>query len=258
MVGLARLGLKTGFIGKVACDREGKLLLEDFRLEGIDLSGIRVDKNGRSGVAMGFVDENGERALYIDAGVNDTIKNTELEMNYASRAKLLHLTSFVGEQSFQAQKRLVEKIPRSVKVSFDPGTLYARRGYTQLESIIKRAFVLMPNSIELRLLTGLADYKKGAELFLEKGVKIVAVKVGSKGCYVTDKKGGHLIEAFRVKVVDTTGAGDAFDAGFLYGLLSGRGLCECGKLGNFVASRCIMKIGARTGLPHLEDLHILG
>jgi ribokinase len=58
-------------------------------------------------------------------------------------------------------------------------------------------------------------------------------------------------------VVDTTGAGDAFCAGFLYGLISGKGLYECGRIGNFVASRCIMKMGARPGLPHVEDLKLL-
>ena len=61
-----------------------------------------------------------------------------------------------------------------------------------------------------------------------------------------------------MKVVDTTGAGDAFDAGFLYGLIKGKSLYECGRIGNFVASRCVMKIGARAGLPHLKDLGLLG
>jgi len=59
---------------------------------------------------------------------------------------------------------------------------------------------------------------------------------------------------YKVEAVDTTGAGDAFCAGFIYGLIRGRDLYECGKLGNFVASRCISKMGARTGLPKLEDL----
>jgi ribokinase len=74
---------------------------------------------------------------------------------------------------------------------------------------------------------------------------------------VTDGKKDHLIEAFKVKVVDTTGAGDAFCAGFLYGLINGKSLYECGRIGNFVASRCIMKMGARPGLPRLEDLKLL-
>jgi ribokinase len=74
---------------------------------------------------------------------------------------------------------------------------------------------------------------------------------------VTDGKEAHLIEPFKVNVVDTTGAGDAFSAGFLYGLVNDQDLCQCGRLGNFVASRCVTKVGARTGLPTLSDLDVL-
>ena len=104
---------------------------------------------------------------------------------------------------------------------------------------------MMPNAVELELLTGEKDYCKGADALIGKGVKIVAVKLGGDGCYVTDGRERHLIEAFKVKVVDTTGAGDAFCAGFLYGLLNNKSLYECGRLGNFVASRCVMKMGAQ-------------
>ncbi|MBX5327752.1 MAG: carbohydrate kinase family protein [Candidatus Bathyarchaeota archaeon] len=254
IVGLARLKCKVGFIGKVASDREGEMLVEDFRREGVDTSGIVHVNDGRSGVVMGFVDEKGERALYVDPGVNDAIGFEEIDKKYAFQTKFLHLTSFVGEKSFQAQRKLVEALPKTVKVSLDPGELYARKGIAKLEPMISKAFVLMPNQAELKLLTKMNDYEKGTELLLEKGVRVVAVKLGSKGCYVTDGKEKHLIKPFKVQVIDTTGAGDAFCAGFLYGLLRNKSLYECGKLGNFVASRCIMKIGARPGLPSLEDL----
>jgi ribokinase len=257
IVGLARLGCKVGFIGKVANDREGKMLLEDFRREGVNTKGIIRAETGRSGTVMGFVDEKGERALYVDPGVNDTISFEEIDVGYACQAKFIHLTSFVGEKSFEAQKRLVENLPKNVKVSLDPGELYARKGIKALNPILKRTFVFMPNSRELALLTGMEDYVKGAEKMLELGVKVVAVKLGGRGCYVTDGRENHHVEAFKVQIVDTTGAGDAFCAGFIYGLLNGKSLKECAKLGNFVASRCIMKMGARTGLPRLEDLKML-
>ncbi len=256
VVGLARLGCKVGFIGKVADDREGRMLLKDFRRECVDTSGIIIAKRGRSGTAMGFVDEKGERALYVDPGVNDMIEFKEINKEYAFKTKFLHLTSFIGEKPFQAQKKLIEPLPKNVKISLDPGELYARKR-AMLEPIIEKTFVLMPNAKELELLTGMVDYRRGAEALLKKGVKIIAVKLGSKGCHITDGKESHLIEAFKVKVVDTTGAGDAFCAGFLYGLIHGKSLQECGRIGNFVASRCIMKMGARTGLPHLEDLELL-
>jgi len=253
IVGLARLGCKVGFIGKIADDREGKMLVKDFCREGVDTKGITHAKRGRSGAVMGFVDEKGERALYIDPGVNDTIEFNEINMEYAFQTRFLHLTSFVGEKSYQTQKRLIEALPQTVKLSFDPGELYARKG-SILEPIIEKTFVLMPNFNELELLTKTADYRKGADVLLKKGVEIVAAKFGRKGCYVTDGRENHLIDAFKVKVVDTTGAGDAFCAGFLYGLISDKSLYECGRLGNFVASRCIMKMGARPGLPTIKDL----
>ena len=257
-VGLARLGCKVGFIGKVGCDKEGDSLVNDFRKEGVDVNGTIREKHGKSGSVLGFVDKKGARALYIDSGVNDTITFDEINVEYASQAQFLHLTSFVGEKSFQTQKRLLAALPKSVRVSFDPGVLYARKGFAYLEPIIKKTYVLMPNAIELELLTGEPDYCKGADFMVGRGVKIVAVKLGGDGCYVTDGRERHLIEPFKVKVVDTTGAGDAFCAGFLYGLINGKSLFECGRVGNFVASRCVMKLGARAGLPFGKDLKLLG
>jgi len=254
IVGLARLGCKVGFIGKVADDREGKILLEEFRREGVDRIGVAVARKGRSGMVMGFVDQNGERALYVDPGVNNQVKLDEKNKVYASQTRFLHLTSFVGEESFQTQKKILEATPEDVMVSLDPGALYARKGLAALGSIVNRTFVLMPNSGELELMTGKADYRGGAKAMLKRGVKVIAVKLGSRGCYVTDGKQGHNVEAFKVRVVDTTGAGDAFCAGFLYGLIKHKGLEDCGRIGNFVASRCTTRMGARVGLPTLDDL----
>jgi ribokinase len=254
MVALARLGCKVSFIGKVGADDEGRMLLESFCEEGVDTTMVIRARHGRSGTATGFVDRSGQRALYIDPGVNDEIELGELSTEFASRTKFLHLTSFVGEKSLQVQEKLLKALPEQVRVSFDPGIIYARLGLKKLKPIIKRAFVMMPNAIELRLLTGKADYRRGAESLLNDGVSLVAVKLGAKGCYVTDGKERHLIQTYKVRVVDTTGAGDAFSAGFLYGLIKNKTILNCGKIGNLVASRCIMRVGARAGLPRIEDL----
>jgi ribokinase len=252
VVGLARLELKTGFIGKVASDREGKFLLDEFRKEGVDINYISVMEKGRSGTVIGFIDPKGDRALYVDPGVNDQIDFRDVNLDYISDTRFLHLSSFVGEKPFKAQKQLIEQLS-SVKISFDPGAIYSRKGLDAIKPIIKRSYVMFPNGIEVKLLTG-QDYREGAETFIKLGADFVAVKLGKRGCYVTDGKESHLIEAYRVETVDTTGAGDAFCAGFLYGLIKRKDLYECGKLGNFVASRCISKMGARTGLPRLVDL----
>jgi len=255
IVGLARLGLKTGYIGKVADDREGQLLLDDFRREGVNTDGIIIVKTGRSGVVTGYVDRKGERALYVDPGVNDSLEFREVNVEYASRAKLLHITSFVGEKPFEAQKRLVNKLPDG-GVSFDPGEIYTVKGLAALKPLIKRSLVVFPNENEVKMLTG-ESHEKGSKALLREGARIVAVKLGGRGCYVTNGRESHLIKPYKTEVVDTTGAGDAFCAGFLYGLIKKKDLHECGKLGNFVASKCIAKIGARTGLPKQEELQVL-
>jgi len=253
VVGLTRLGLKTGYIGKVTTDREGQFLLRDFEKEGVDTKGIVVAKTGRSGVVIGFVDRKGERALYIDPGVNSTITLDEINPQYANNTNFMHVTSFAGEKAFKVQKKLVKSLSKDVKLSLDPGNLYAEKGLAALKPIIEPCYVIFPNENELELLTG-EGYEKGAKTLLDEGIRIVAVKLGSKGCYVTDGKEKHLIPRYPVKVVDTTGAGDAFCAGFLYGLNKNESLEKCGKLGNFVASRCIAKIGARPGLPRRSEL----
>jgi ribokinase len=251
-VGLARLGLEIGFIGKVSDDREGKLLIGDFEKEDVDTNGIVILRGGRSGVVTGFVDKKGERALYVDPGVNDLLRFEEIDLRYAQNTEFLHLTSFVGEKSFRAQKNLIKALS-NVRVSFDPGELYTRRGLASLQPMIKRSAVLFLNRNEMKVLTG-EGYEKGSKILIKKGAGIVAVKLGKKGCYVTDGKENHMVEPYKVKVVDTTGAGDAYCAGFLYGLMKNKDLHECGRLGNFVASRCITKAGAREGLPKVSDL----
>lgn len=257
IVGLARLGCKVGFIGKVGCDRESKMILQDFCVEGVDTKGIIQAVQGKSGSVLGFVDKNGERALYVDSGVNDTITFDELNQEYFSKTSFLHLTSFVGEKSFQVQKRSLDLISESTKVSFDPGILYANKGYNAMEPILKKTYVLLPNAIELKLLTGKTNYREGAAFLIKRGIEIVAVKLGSAGSYVTNGSESHFVESFNVEVTDTTGAGDAFCAGFISGLLNEESLFDCARIGNFVASRKVMKLGARAGLPYLKDLDFL-
>jgi ribokinase len=254
MVGLARLGASVGFVGKVADDHEGQLQIECFQKEGVNTDGIIHSSKGKSGVCLGFVDKKGARALYINPGVNDLIEFREIQAPYITDTQFIHLSSFVGEKSFRAQKKLMSFLPDTVKVSFDPGSLYAQKGLAAIEPIIQNSFVMMPNTVELKLLTGETGIPEGAQKLIEMGVEIVAVKMGDKGCYVSNGEEKMTLQQYKVPVVDTTGAGDAFDAGFLYGLIHNRTLEDCGKLGNYVASRSVMKMGARDGLPTREDL----
>jgi ribokinase len=249
IVGLARLGVKTGFIGVVGEDSEGELLLKELRREGVDTEGI-TRRKGRTGEIIGLVDNKGERILYAYPGVNDSLEIDASKLEYAKKARFLHLSSFVGEPSYRAQKNILKL---KNKISFSPGMLYAKKGIAELRAVVERSEVVFMNREELRLLTG-EEPVQGAERLLEAGAKVVVVTLGGKGCYIASDELKEEVPGYPSDAVDTTGAGDAFAAGFLFGMLEGFELTRCGKLGNKLASLCIAAMGARTGLPRREEI----
>ncbi|MDI6888543.1 MAG: carbohydrate kinase family protein [Methanocellales archaeon] len=248
IVGLARLGLSTGFIGIVGDDVEGGIIMDDFAVEGVDVSRIRRAK-GSSGVALGLVDKHGERALYIHPGVNDVLCIDEGDVDYANNAHLIHMSSFVSAEQLEMQKRLSKET--KAKVSFAPGMLCFKFKFDVLKPIIGSCHVVFLNEEEIHSLTD-AGHKKGSKILLDAGAEVVVVTLGKKGCYIANEDA--YVAPPKTEVLDTTGAGDAFAAGFLYGLLKGESMKRCGELGNIVASMCIGKYGAREGLPYEKDL----
>lgn len=250
IIGLSRLGLNTGIIGKVSKDAEGNLLLKNLKNEGVNTAGIVIVDQGRSGTVLGFVDAEGQRALYVDPGVNDSLKSEEIKLDLLEDVKILHLTSFVGG-SIKAQETLVENLPSSVKVSFDPGKIYAERGIIYIQNILKRTSILLLNEGELKLLTHnryktIEDRVKSLQDY---GIDTIVVKRGDKGSYAADSETSCSIEAFTVECKDTTGAGDAFNAGFIFGKLKGKDLYNSCLTGNLVAACCVEESGAIKGLP---------
>jgi len=221
LVGLSRLETRAGCIGKIGDDWEGEVILSDLEKNRVETRGI-IHGHGRSGSAISMVDTKGDRALLIDPGVNDEITEAEVDVGYVSRFDILHMTSFV-----------------------------CRSSMTSLKAQIRKA--LLPNEREVRIMTGL-DPVKGGKKLMSLGAEVVAVKMGERGCYVTDGRREYRIPAVPTRVVDTTGAGDAFNAGFLYGMAKGMDIDECARIGVWVASFCIRRLGARSGLPTLKDL----
>lgn len=254
--GLSRLGLKTSYIGKIAEDNEGKLLKNNLYNENINLENLIISKNGRTGKVMGFVDSKGERALYVDAGVNDTIKISEINLKKVNEAKLLHLSSFVGE-SFNTQIELVKQISKKVKLSFDPGMIYVNKGLNNLVDILNRTNILLLNHKELEILLNkkIENIPTSLNPLWDLGIKTIIIKQGSKGASAFQEDQNIMVPAFNVKCVDTTGAGDAFNAGFIYSYLNGENLKESCLFGNKVAAFSVKKIGATTALPYLKDLN---
>jgi len=260
--GLARLGVSTGFCGVVGDDADGKTLIQDFRKVGVDTSRIRVKRGAKSGSVLCLSDKLGRRSLYVLPGANNLLTIADLDLAYINQASMLHLSSFADDRQFKVLLQLMDKLDLSVKLSFAPGALYAVKGLKNLAPILKRTYILFLNQNEMRQLTG-KDVTSGAEGCLKQGCQKVVVTLGTgqklrKATaigYIRNSENEYVIKPRDIGAgMDTTGAGDAFAAGFLYGILNNKSLEECGRLGNIVARFCITKTGARTGFPSLKEL----
>jgi ribokinase len=270
--GLAKLGARCGFIGTTGDDAEGKIMLRDFQKVGVDTSQIKIKPGGKTGSVLCLSDRLGQRSLYVVPGANNQLGMDDLDLTYINQARMLHISSFAGNKQFQMTLELIQRLDSPVNVSFAPGALYTAKGLTTLSPILARTYVLFANRDEIRQLTG-QDVISGAETCLEQGCHIVAVTLGKgmtlqmgKGtsqrevpavAYIKDAENEYIIEsAIREAVaeVDTTGAGDAFAAGFLYGLLNHKQPVECAQLGSIVARFSIAKLGTRQGFPTLAQL----
>lgn len=265
IIGLSRLGLAVSYIGKIADDNEGEYLEMNLIKEGVFLNNLIVSDKGHSGKVLGFINEDGERALYVDPGVNDEIAIDEIDINNLKAIKILHYSSFVGK-SFETQVKLLDLLPESILLSFDPGHLYAKKEINSLKKILNRTNILLINEKELKLLFEEYYLKKNnfdkksltfreiAINILNDGIENVIVKRGKKGVYGINNRNEEVkIPAYDCIAIDTTGAGDAFNAGFLYSYLKDYSLEKSCIIGNWTASKCIENIGIN-GLPNKEKL----
>jgi ribokinase len=261
---LAKLGVSTAFCGAVGDDDYGRTLLQDFQKVGVNTTNIRVKKEARTGTVLCLSDKFGRRSLYVMPSANSLLTTADLDLDYINGAGMLHLASFADDRQFQLVLELMDKLDSSVRLSFAPGALYAAKGLKNLAPILKRAHLLFLNQDEMQQLAG-EDVTSGAEGCLKQGCQRVVVTLGtgrklknvSAVGYIKDAEHEYIVEPLSQDVgaeVDTTGAGDAFAAGFLYGVVKGKGPEECGRLGNIVARFCITKMGAREGLPSQKEL----
>ncbi|WP_458455883.1 carbohydrate kinase family protein [Methanobrevibacter sp.] len=254
IIGLSRLGCSTSIIGKIAEDDDGDLIEYNLAVNGVYSNNLIYSETGSTGKCLGFVDSMGERCLYIDPGVNDEIQIGEINPLNIMRCKIMHYTSFVGD-SFRTQIELLEKLSKDTILSFDPGMLYVQKGFDELKPILERTDILLINESELRLLCNNNDasLKELAIGFLDLGIGTVVVKQGSKGVFAIDNSNECFVESYECEVVDTTGAGDSFNSGFLYSYLNGFDLEKSCRIGNWVASKSIEGFGMDK-FPSLKDL----
>jgi sugar/nucleoside kinase (ribokinase family) len=250
IVALARMGFQTGFVGRVGADDEGAFILSEMK--GVEVAHIR--RGGASGICLVVLDRRCDRALVVQPNANDDLSFEDFNIPYLSDARYLHLSAFVGDGPFAAQQRLMEVLPDRVKVSLDPGELYAQRGRKAILPLIERSSILFATEHEICFLMGTADYKAGCKEIALLGPDTVVCKRGEQGAYLFSRQEeAEFRPQGETKVVDNTGAGDVYNAGFLAGLLLKRPLTACLALAHALAAKSLGGYG-RQRYPDAADL----
>lgn len=249
-IGLAKLGLKVGFVGKLVNDKYGTILIDEFKKNSIDLSATLIVEHGQTATCMIFVDNQGKRMI-VGMGGTAILENTkELNLEYFSSTPFV----YIGEAFPEIALKIIDYVHKhGNNIVYAPGGVFSNYGLSYIEPVIKNSDILILSRAELLKLLKetivLFGIKKLSKITKSK----IIVTLGKNGAVLWDNKKMLRINAFNVKnVKDTTGAGDAFVAGLLFGLVQGKNLLESIMMGNAVASLKIQHYGARVGLPTYE------
>ena len=252
IVALSRMGFRTGFVGRVGADEEGTLILSEMK--GIDLSQVKI--GGDSGICLVVLDRRRDRALVVQPHANNDLCLEDMNLSYLSESRYLHLSAFVGDSPFDAQRQLMALLPPKVHVSLDPGELYAHRGMDAMLPLIERSSILFATAHEISTLTGMDDYKAGCKEITSLGPDAVVCKMGEQGAYLVSGEGEIAFHPQgETEVLDNTGAGDVFNAGFLAGLLRGKPLDDRLSFAHQVAAKSLGGYG-RGLYPDAGDVQV--
>jgi len=270
IVGAARLGLRTGVVTAVGEDPFGMFLIRELEDNGVDTSYVKIKKGMRTTISfVANEPETGERTFifyrkpWVSGTADSSLSIEDIDMNYISRAKILHISGFSLSQN-PSGRVILEAVKQArslgIRISFDPTLrLDVWRSAETIKRVYRKALRLSNIATfsleESAFIFGTENPEKVAEKAFKYGVDIVGVKMGSKGAFLQMKTGEkeHL-PAFKVKAIDTTGAGDGWNAGLLTGLVREWDLHTCLLVANAVGALVVTKRGAITALPYKHEL----
>ena len=253
-VASGRLGADVIMFGRIGDDIFGKNLLKNLQDNHVDIEGIKTDDKLPTGTALITVDNNAENKIIIIPGANGAVDVSDINNLTPSleKASILMLQLEIPlDTVITAARKAKEK---GVKVLLDPAP--ARE---LPDELLQCCDFITPNETEAKILTGIrienyADAKKSAEVFLEKGVQAVIVKMGSKGSYYYNGSVEIKNPAFKVDAVDTVAAGDAFNGGFAAAFSEGKSTEEILRWANACGALSTTKLGAQPSMPSREEL----
>jgi sulfofructose kinase len=250
MVALQRLGLRTAYAGRFGSDDDGRFGLLSLEYEGVNLDHAETIEGADNQVAFIMIDSrSGERTIIWDRDERLSYRPDEVPMELAARGRVLHLDAH-DPPACAVMARVARAAGAIITADID-------NVYEGLPALLPLIDVLITSSAFPHRLTGISDERAAlVKLKAQYGCAIVGATLGTRGAVVYVN--GQFIESPAFEVPggcrDTTGAGDAFHAGFIYGMLRGEELEACLALGNAVAALKCRSLGARAALPTAGEL----
>jgi len=256
-MGLARLGNPVAFIGKVGADSWGDYCTETLRAAGVDVSGLSRDPALRTGVTISITSAN-DRALVTFAGSVAALRAADVDAWALEDAAHLHVSSFFLQHELRPAFRRLFALARSagLSTSLDPGYDPAERWDRDLFETLEAVDVLFPNEVELAAISGTADLADGLRRMRNGRTRVVA-KLGRRGSATLAKDMLLEVPSFAIEPIDTTGAGDSFDAGFLHAWLREQPLRECLRWGSACGALSTRGLGGTPCQPDAAEVRAL-
>jgi ribokinase len=246
-VGLARLGYRVAFAGKVGDDEPGRLLCQAFEQEGVDTELMRVEAGRPTATCFIALDARGQRVVFSLPGASLFETAAEMDPGWMRGARVLYLGPAYVHVAAAATEIAHEE---GVTIFYAPGSGWGPEGLSILRPILDVADVLLVSQAEATALAGDATPEDALRTLVATGVPVVVETLGAHGVVVATGKRSFRVPALAVTGVrDTTGAGDAFAAGLVAGFLDGLGWEASARLGSVVAALKVRYLGARNGLP---------
>lgn len=258
-VAAGRLGAKTKFIGRVGDDAFGTAVLELVANEPIDMSGVTIDPEHGTGLAVISVDEQAENAIIVVSGANMAHDTSEVERCRAALtgAKVLLLQMESPLTTSLAAARLAQA--QGVPVIFDPAP-----PQPMPDAAYALCQIITPNETETEVLVGFrptnaAEAEQAAQILRQRGVTTAVIKLGAQGVYFQTAASSGFIPPFTVQAIDSVAAGDAFNGGLAVAIAEGLPIAEAVRWGAAAGALATTKAGASSAMPtRAELLALLG
>lgn len=253
-VAAARLNADIGFIACVGDDSFGVNILESFKSDGINISGVKMQADCPTGIAMIQVSDSGENSICISAEANAklTAEAIEPELERICQAEFLLMQLETPLDGIELAAQIAKR--HDTKVILNPAP--ARE---LPESLLASIDIITPNETEAEILTGIkveddASAKAAADMLHSKGIETVMITLGAKGVYVSQNGEGQIVPGFQVEATDTTAAGDTFNGAFVTGLMESMPLESAIQFAHAAAAISVTRFGAQTSIPSRKEV----